>query len=349
MIALERLSARAGSFELRDVSVTVPAGAWGIVLGPAGSGKTTLLETIAGVRRSTGGRVMLRGEDATTVAPETRRVGIVYQHAFLFPHLSVQANIAYGTRDAEAARDISVRLGCGGFAGRSVESLSGGERQIVALARALAPNPDILLLDEPFAALDPRRRTRVRAELHRLQRERGTTVLHVTHDFVEAGTLGDLAMVLEHGTLAQVGAPDALFRKPASGALADFLGAENVYAGRVARSGSSGAEGIVALSFSGDGLELTGVGDHPGGAGHAVIRGEDVVLSRRQQSPSSARNVLEGTILEVAPDGVLARVTLSTGTTTLVAIITQVSAQALGLAAGDAVVASVKATAVHLC
>ena len=349
MIALERLSARAGSFELREVSVTVPAGSWGIVLGPAGSGKTTLLETIAGVRGTTGGRVMLRGEDATSLPPETRRVGIVYQHAFLFPHLSVEENIGDGTRDIEAARDISARLGCGGFAGRSVESLSGGERQIVALARALAPNPDILLLDEPFAALDPRRRSGVRAELRRLQRERGTTVLHVTHDFVEAGTLGDLAMVLEQGALAQVGAPETLFRKPASGALADFLGAENVYVGTVTRAGVSAGDRIATLSFSGDGLELTGIGDHLGGAGHAVIRGEDVVLSRQQPSPSSARNVLEGTILEVAPDGVLARVTLSTGGTTLVAIITQVSAHELGLAAGDAVVASVKATAVHLC
>jgi molybdopterin-binding protein len=349
VIALEKLSSRAGDFELRDVSVTLPKGAWGIVLGPAGSGKTTLLETIAGVRRATGGRIMLRGADVTALAPESRRVGMVYQHAYLFPHLTVEENIVYGAGDARAAGDIAARLGADAFAGRSVTSLSGGERQIVALARALAPEPDILLLDEPFAALDPRRRVRIRAELRRLQRERGTTVLQVTHDFVEAGTLGDLAMVLDGGRLTQVGTPEAVFRKPASGAVADFLGAENVYAGLVTRSGASTESDVATLAFSGDGLQLVSIGDHPGGAGHAVIRGEDVVLARQHQNASSARNVLEGRILEVAPNGVLARVTIVIGSATLVAIITQASATELGLAAGDSVVASIKATAIHLC
>jgi molybdopterin-binding protein len=188
---------------------------------------------------------------------------------------------------------------------------------------------------------------RVRAELRRLQRERGTTVLHVTHDFVEAGTLGDLAMVLDGGRLSQVGTPDAVFRKPASGAVADFLGAENVYSGSIARAASD--DDIATLTFSGDGLTLVGVGDHPGGAGHAVVRGEDVVLARQHPNPSSARNVLEGRILEVAPNGVLAHVTIAVGMSTMVAIVTQESATSLGLAAGESVVASIKATAVHLC
>ncbi|MEP6731995.1 MAG: ABC transporter ATP-binding protein [bacterium] len=349
MIALERLSSRAGTFELRDVSVVLPKGAWGIVLGPAGSGKTTLLETIAGVRDASGGRVLLRGADATALPPECRHIGMVYQHGYLFPHLTVEQNISYGAADVRAAREMATRLGADAFAGRAVTSLSGGERQIVALARALAPNPDILLLDEPFAALDPRRRVRVRSELRRLQRERGTTVLHVTHDFVEAGTLGDLAMVLDNGRLSQVGTPEAVFRKPASGAVADFIGADNVYSGTIVRSGVIEAPEMGTLSFSGNGLELAGVGDHPGGAGHAVIRGEDVVLARRQPNPSSVRNVLHGRIVEVAPDGVLARVAIAIGSTTLVAIITQASATELGLAQGESVVASVKATAVHLC
>ena len=349
MIALEGLSARAGAFELRDVSVTVPAGSWGIVLGPAGSGKTTLLETIVGVRPATRGRVLLRGTDATTLAPESRGVGIVYQHGYLFPHLTVEQNIGYGAPDAGDARAIAERLGADALTGRSVSSLSGGERQIVALARALAPHPDILLLDEPFAALDPRRRARVRAELRRMQRERGMTVLHVTHDFIEAGTLGDIAMVMERGTLSQAGAPEVLFRTPASGSVAEFLGMENVYSGTVRRLGSGAEPEIGALHFSGDGIELVGVGDHPGGAGHAVVRGEDVVLARQSPGPSSARNTIPGRILTVAADGVLARVTLEVGATTLVAIVTQGSAQELGLVAGDVVVASIKATAVHLC
>jgi molybdopterin-binding protein len=353
MIALEKVGARAGEFALRDVSVTLPAGAWGIVLGPAGAGKTTLLETIAGVRRATTGRVMLRGLDSTTLPPEHRRLGIVYQHGYLFPHLTVAENVGYGTSDATSVREISERLGADDLVGRPVASLSGGERQIVALARALAPRPDILLLDEPFAALDPRRRMRVRNELRLLQRERGMTVLHVTHDFAEAGTLGDLAIVLEEGRLSQVAAPAILFHKPASGAVADFLGAENVYAGQVERRVASeeGTDEGVPMHFHGEGIELVGMGAHPGGAGHAVIRGEDVVLSTQRPGPTSARNVLEGTILEVAPHGGQARVAvqLIESSAVLVAVVTLGAVNELSLAAGGKVVASIKATAVHLC
>ena len=343
MIAAVQLSARAGAFALRQVSFAVPQGGWGVVLGPAGAGKTTLLETIAGVREATGGRVLLRDADATALPPESRRVGIVYQHGYLFPHLTVDENIAYGTRDISAARQVAERLGADALRGRAVSSLSGGERQIVALARALAPSPDILLLDEPFAALDPRRRVRVRSEMRRIQRERGTTVLHVTHDFIEAGTLGDVAVLLENGAVLQSGTPDELFRTPASAAVAEFLGAENVFSGVIDRAAEAGA-----VHFSGDGIELVGLGDHPGGAGHAVIRGEDVVLARAP-AVSSARNTIAGTIVEVAPDGVLARVTIAVGTTTLVAVVTQASARELALAPGDRVTASIKATSVHLC
>jgi molybdopterin-binding protein len=340
VIETRALSARAGRFHLEDVSFVIPAGAWGIVLGPAGSGKTTLLETIAGVRAASAGQVLLRNSDETRSQPEARRIGIVHQHGYLFPHLSVSENVAYGTRDGGAAREMATRFGADGLAGRSVTSLSGGERQIVALARALAPAPDILLLDEPFAALDQRRRVRVRSELRRLQRERGMTVMHVTHDFVEAGTLGDVALVLEAGRLAQVGAPESLFHRPASAAVADFLGAENVLAGTVTRDDDANGGDLATLHFRGHGLTLVGLGDHQGGPAHAVIRGEEVVL---------ARNVLAGTVMEVAPDGVLARVTIATGDTSIVAVITRSSAGDLALEPGVDVVATIKATAVHIC
>ena len=349
MIALEQLVVRAGSFALRDVTLRVPAGAWGIVLGPAGSGKTTLLEAIAGVRSVTDGRVLLRGEDVSGLPPERRGVGMVYQHGYLFPHLTVGDNIAYGARDAQVARDVATRLGADVLTGRAVSSLSGGERQIVAIARALAPDPDILLLDEPFAALDARRRGRVRAEVRRLQREKGMTVLHVTHDFIEAGMLGDIAMVLDAGTVSQIAAPDELFRKPASASVADFLGMENVFSGTVQRVGSGLEPQLDTLRFSGDGIELIGVGDHPGGAGHAVVRAEDITLAQPPSGRTSARNALEGRIRSVATEGVLARVTVAVGTTTLIAIVTQGSARELGLAEGGMVVARIKATAVHLC
>ena len=347
MIKVARLGARAGDFTLRDISFSIPTGAWGIVLGPAGAGKTTLLETIAGIRSATSGIVSLRGADVTRDAPEQRRLGIVYQHAYLFPHLSVSENIAYAVTDSAAAQDVAMRLGADTLGNRPVASLSGGERQIVALARALAPRPDVLLLDEPLAALDHRRRAVIRAELRRMHRETGMTVLHVTHDFIEAGTLGDIAIVLRDGMVEQVEPPDVLFRKPASVAVADFLGFENVFSGQVSSLGDTPGEGL--LSFTGGGLHLIGVGDHPGGAGHAVIRAEDVTLARGEPGTSSARNVLRGLVVSVSRHGALANVAIEVGATTLTATLTHAALQEMELAVGTPAVAIIKATSVHLC
>ena len=347
MIEVARLGARAGDFALRDVSFSVPAGAWGIVLGAAGAGKTTLLETIAGIRRPATGRVLLRGVDVTTTPPEARKIGMVYQHAYLFPHLSVGENIAYAARDPERAREMAARFGVDSLVGRPVASLSGGERQVVALARALAPGPDVLLLDEPFAALDPRRRSLVRAELRRMHRESGITMLQVTHDFVEAGTVGDVAIVLNDGTVAQSAEPATLFRKPVSLAVADFLGFENVFSGQVSSLGEGDGERL--LAFAGSGIDLIGVGDHPGGAGHAVIRAEDVTLAREAPGASSARNVLRGLVVSVSRHGALSHVTVEVGGTSLTAILTDAAVREMEFAAGVPAVAIIKATAVHLC
>jgi ABC-type sugar transport system ATPase subunit len=216
VIEARGLGARAGSFLLHDITFTVPRGAYGVVIGPAGSGKTTLLETVAGITPQTAGTLRLGGRDMQMVPPEQRGLGLVYQHGYLFPHLSVEQNIAYGASDAAAVREVATRLGAWDLRDRAVESLSGGERQLVALARALARRPAILLLDEPFSALDPRRRESTRRELRRIHREWGTTVLQVTHDFTEAGLLGDVAILLDRGRVLQSGRPDEVFRKPAS-------------------------------------------------------------------------------------------------------------------------------------
>ena len=349
MIEARALGARAGAFTLHEMSFTLPHGAWGIVLGPAGAGKTTLLETVAGVRAASTGRLLLRGVDATHVPPERRGLGIVYQHGFLFPHLSVEQNVRYGARDSAHAGRVAERLGVDALRDRAVHTLSGGERQIVALARALAPRPDILLLDEPFAALDPRRRTGVRRELHAMQREDGFTVLQVTHDFGEAGTLGDLALLVERGRLVQAAPPAALFRQPATASAAEFLGAENVLAGRAEPIVAAGAEGKGTYRFTSGAIALVAVGEYAVGACHAVIRGEDLVLAREEPGPSSVRNLLRGVVVEVAPEGALARVTFEVDGTALVASVTAGAVRELALASGVPVVASVKATAVHLC
>ncbi|MFL5620471.1 MAG: ATP-binding cassette domain-containing protein [Gemmatimonadaceae bacterium] len=348
MIEVEALGARAGAFVLHDVTFSLPRGAWGIVLGSAGSGKTTLLETVAGVRPAASGRVLLRGADVTRAAPERRGVGIVYQHALLFPHLSVEENVRYGADDPAYALALARRLGAGGLLARGVRELSGGERQMVALARALAPRPDILLLDEPLAAVDPRGRTRLRRELRALQRELSLTVLHVTHDFGEAGTLGDLAILLDGGRMVQAAAPETLFRRPASAAAAEFLGAENVYAGSATPLEPGADDEAGTMLFRAGALTLVGLGETAAVA-HAVIRGEDVVLARERSGTSSARNVLEGVVAEVVTHGAIARVTLEVGELPLVATVTAGSVSELGLLPGSRAVATIKATAVHLC
>lgn len=181
MIACRGVSARAGDFLLRDVSFDVPDRGYAVLTGPTASGKTTLLEVIAGVRTALHGTVRLDDEDATHMLPEHRHLGFAYQQAYLFPHLDVAANVAYGANDA-TARSLLERFDVASLASRGVAALSGGERQIVSLCRALATRPRILLLDEPFSAIDRDRRELVRTIVAALHAELGCTTLHVTHD-----------------------------------------------------------------------------------------------------------------------------------------------------------------------
>jgi molybdopterin-binding protein len=357
VITVAGLSARAGSFRLTGITFEVPDGEYGIVIGPAGAGKTTLLEAIGGIVPVTGGSVILGSRDVTALPPDARGVGLVYQHGYLFPHLSVETNIAYGASDAAIGRDLSRRFGTSELWGRDVRSLSGGERQLVALARALARRPAVLLLDEPFSALDPRRRASVRRELRAVHREAGFTVLQVTHDFAEAGLLGDVAILLDGGRMLQAGSPEDVFRKPASPYVAEFLGAENVYAGEVrpvdaGPADPAGDDDEVHRTFefrtAPGGLSMIAVGDAVPGPAHAVIRAEEVVVSLAETA-SSARNAYQGRIVEMSASGALVRLTIDVAGTPLVAALTTRSARELGLAAGTTVHASFKAMAVHLC
>jgi len=357
MISLQHVSARAGRFELSDITFDVPQGAYGIVIGPAGAGKTTLLETIAGVVRTTSGRVLLGGDDLTRAAPERRRLGIVYQHAYLFPHLTVRQNVLYGAANATAADEVSSRFGIDVLGDRSVASLSGGERQLVAIARALARRPEVLLLDEPFSALDPRTRAIARRILRTIYYERRFTVLQVTHDFAEAGLLGDVAVMLDHGRVVQKGDPEQVFRRPASPYIADFLGAENVFGGTAQPIRAEAPDWVQgdesefmqhAVAFTTGALTFYALGDVVPGVAHAVIRAEEVSLSA-EPSMSSVQNQFRGRILEIVPAGALSRVTVDASGTPVVAAVTARSVRELDLKVGAEVVVGFKATAVHLC
>jgi ABC-type sugar transport system ATPase subunit len=217
---------------LRGLELEARDGELLVVLGPSGSGKSTMLRIAAGLEEPTAGTVRIGGRDVTQVSPSKRNVAMVFQSYALFPHLDVARNIGFGLSARGVRRDEAERrvraaaelTGVSELLHRKPYELSGGERQGVALARALAGEPDVFLLDEPLSNLDAQLRTKTRAELRRLHTELGRTMVYVTHDQVEALTLGDRIAVLERGVVAQVGKPDEIYRRPANRFVAAFVG-----------------------------------------------------------------------------------------------------------------------------
>ena len=199
MIHVNDLTTRVPGFALERATFTVPRGGVGVVTGPTGAGKTTLLETIAGVRLCTSGTVTLGDVDVTALPPERRNVGLVYQQAWLFPHMSVRENVAYGAQRASVVAELVVLLQLDTLLQKPVPTLSGGERQLVALARALAREPRTLLLDEPFAAMDSALRAGIRASVLAWAAAHGMTTMLVTHDAGEAALSGSVQLRVEQG------------------------------------------------------------------------------------------------------------------------------------------------------
>lgn len=232
-LELDRLTrVYAGTPAVYDLSLQVSEQEIVTLLGPSGCGKTTTLRIVAGFERPDFGRVVLSGRDVTHVAPQRRGFGMVFQHYALFPHLSVGANVAFGLEaiglpraeiEAKVARSLEL-VHLPGTEGRSVASLSGGQQQRIALARALAPEPQVLLLDEPLSNLDAALRERTRRELRVLVKEIGITTFYVTHDQEEAFDLSDRIAVMRDGRLEQLGPPEELYHRPATEFVATFLG-----------------------------------------------------------------------------------------------------------------------------
>lgn len=239
---------------LDAVDLDVASGELVALLGPSGSGKTTLLRVIAGLLDPDHGRVLFGEDDATRLSLRERNVGFVFQHYALFKHMTVAENIAFGLRSrprrrrpdkATIARRVDELLKLvqlPEFGGRYPEQLSGGQKQRIALARALAIDPTVLLLDEPFGALDAKVRVELRRWLRRLHEQTGQTTLFVTHDQEEALELADRVVVLKDGRIEQVGTPDDIYREPASAFVFDFIGRANVLEGRI-ESGAFVADG----------------------------------------------------------------------------------------------------------
>ena len=236
-LTVEGLSKRFGrTVAVDDVTLSLTRGEMLALLGPSGSGKTTMLRLLAGFEVPDAGRVLVEGEDVTRVEPVHRRFGMVFQHYALFPHLDAGENVGFGleslgVRGMELADRVSRALALVDLAGierRRVDQLSGGQQQRVALARALAPEPRVLLLDEPLANLDPTLRERTRGEIRELIRRVGITTVLVTHEQDEAFDLGDRVAVLRGGRLEQVGTPDELYAAPANRFVGGFVGRSSV-------------------------------------------------------------------------------------------------------------------------
>jgi molybdate transport system ATP-binding protein len=339
------IAVRRGSFAL-ELDLAVADGEVLAVLGPNGAGKSTVLRVLAGLLPPDGGRVAVDGEVWDDVAggahvpPHRRRLGMVFQDHLLFPHLSIRDNVGFGLRtrgagraDARRAADAWLdRVGIGELAGRRPAQLSGGQGQRAALARALAPDPALLLLDEPLSALDARTRLTVRAELRRhLAGFAGSTVL-VTHDPVDAMALADRVLVVEEGRVVQTGPPAEVARRPRTDYVARLVGL-SLLAG-------TGSGTTVRLDGGGE----VAVAEEVAGPVFAAVRPESVALHLRRPE-GSPRNVWPLRLAGAVPHGTTVRCEL-TGPVALVADVTATAFAELGLAPGAEVWAAVKASEV---
>jgi sulfate transport system ATP-binding protein len=298
-IAIDNISKQFGSFAaLKDVNLTIPSGELVALLGPSGSGKTTLLRIIAGLETADAGRILFNGQDSTDSHVRDRKVGFVFQHYALFKHMTVFDNVAFGltvrpkvTRPAKAEiRDKVMKLlqlvQLEALANRYPAQLSGGQRQRIALARALAVEPQVLLLDEPFGALDAQVRAELRRWLRKLHDEIHVTSVFVTHDQEEALEVADRIVVMNKGKIEQSGTPDQVYEHPANPFVLNFLGNVNLFHGRLHQADGANAEaGDKAVSY---------------------VRSHDIEIERSRQDSTA----LKAEIKHIQKLGPAVRVTL---------------------------------------
>lgn len=343
MIRIAGLTVHLPGFSLTDITLGIPENQFFVLLGPTGSGKTVLLEAIAGIEKISSGSVKICGLDVTDLPPEKRGIGIVYQDSCLFPHLSVSDNIRYGLRyrhkhgagNGRRFDELVDLLKIRHLLKRKPGTLSGGEIQRAALARALVTEPRVLLLDEPFSAIDQSFRAELQLLLKTLQRKSGVTFIMVTHSFSEALSLADRAAVLQNGRVEQDGSMMEIFQKPCSPYVAEFVGIKNIY----------------PASFRGLHAEVNEykiqMGDAAvSGHGYIAIRPEDIILSKSRLD-SSIRNSFDGTVRSVLDRGYTFEVDVQAGGMLYRSLITRSALVELDIRPGQDICVSFKATAVH--
>lgn len=347
-LALTDVSLTLGTFTLGEISFALSGPEILVVLGPNGAGKSVLLETVAGFYRPLRGRIVIGDRDVTALPPERRRVGFLVQNFGLFPHLTVAQNVAVAARVSGAAEpapnvaELLARFGVAQLAEASPLVLSPGEKQRVALARAHASRPDVFLLDEPFAALDAPARDELRLELFRFLRAAEAPALFVTHDHTDVAALGDRVAIMRDGKILQFGVASDVFDRPASRAVAEILGFENILAGRIMSRDSTG----LRVAVGGQTLRVAGGPAHDGDV-HLAIRADVIRLAEPASVSSTAENRIPTTIIAMQNLGVLTKVTLDGGIRLVACLMTRDVVE-LGLAPGGAAVALIRARDVRL-
>jgi molybdate/tungstate transport system ATP-binding protein len=339
MIALEKVSLTMGTFSLGEISLTIREGSYTFLMGPSGAGKTLVLEMIAGIHAPDSGQILIDGTDVTHLSPEQRRVGFVYQDYSLFPHYTVSSNVAFGMKmhgksqadQNRTTHELLDMLGISHIADRYPLTLSGGEQQRVALARALAIEPRVLLLDEPFAALDSRAREECIEGLQRIHRDRGITILQVSHSREEAYNLADEVALIDEGMLLQAGPLPSVFSRPAGRKAAAIAGFENILEGTVTWS----ADRLLDLDIDGTVIRIPG--EIPVGRSVVVgIRAGSLHIVHPAYLPDTGQNSFMGTVNSVIYSDYTCRITLDS-TPVLTVAMPNEQAGRLGIRAGDPV------------
>lgn len=318
MIHVEDLHYSVGTFALEGVRLDVAPGEYFVLLGPSGSGKTLLLECLSGLNRIDAGRITIAGEDVTLLEARHRGIGYLPQDYALFPHLSVRRNVAFGLHTATAPHlDLRTRVeevmrmvGVERLADRMPRNLSGGEKQRAALARALAVRPQVLLLDEPVSAVDEQTRDSLCRQLRRLQRQTGTTTVHVCHNFAEMLAVADRVAVIHQGRILQSGPPHEVVERPLTETVARFVQAENIFKARAVADGP-----WMKLICPGGAEFRTPRGDRtaPESDVTFIVRPENVQVADGTAPLPPDAATLYGTVRSVADLGPLVRLAVDCG------------------------------------
>jgi spermidine/putrescine transport system ATP-binding protein len=301
-VRLKGVSKRFGDLTaVREMDLDIPRGQFFTMLGPSGCGKTTTLRMIAGFEEPSDGTVVLDGEDVTRLPPFKRATNTVFQTYALFPHLSVERNVAFGLQRKRVSkeeirrrvREELERVGLAAHANRKPRQLSGGQQQRVALARALVNRPAVLLLDEPLGALDLKLRKQLQVELKRIQQDVGITFVYVTHDQEEALTMSDRIAVMNHGVIEQLGEPEEIYERPRTTFVAGFIGVSNLMPGQVVSTGTGTAELRLDAGVT---VRTGAAGVSVGERAHAVVRPEKLQLRRANGAAPDGRASVDGQV-----------------------------------------------------